>query len=158
MMFFLKLTFLYFKSLAKFHTLTCRMSLFAPHDDFVENTDSTVSEFDSDSEEENYMPPPKPFITPTVNTRTTWLDIQIGTSRVRSESPKRYDADAQSHKANLQSRNMTRSLPILHCSRSTYNRIAGQTILVSVAELSKVRNRSEVECRVAEFSLLLEDL
>ena len=121
----------------------------------LEYTDSTVSALDS--EEESSMPPPKPFIARSVSTRTPWLNIQIGT-RVRSESPKKYDADTQSSKASLQSRNMTRSLPNLNCSRSTHNWIVGQTILESVAELSRVRNRSEIECRVAELSLLLEDL
>ena len=124
-------------------------------------SESTTEAYDSsDNSEESILPPPMPFFDRRTNATASAPTLMQGVlSRARSSSPNREDAcGAPRGQEVLQARTMTKSMPNLHSSRSTYNRGIGCSVLANTAECGGNRGKQLLRSRIEEFDALLEDL
>jgi hypothetical protein len=125
--------------------------------DTLRELDLTASPAEADlSDEEMNMPLPKPFYERSNKAASHTFYIQGTIERVRSEPPRSLKSDFR--REQLNGDNMTNSMPNLHCSRASHNRSIGLECLDSRGDSNLTSARARTASRVAEFSLILDDL
>ena len=114
------------------------------------------ADHDNHADEDVNMPLPKPVYERRNKGALHTYSMQGMIKRVQSEPPRTHNSDFR--REQLRGDNMAHSLPNLHCSRASHNRSLGLGFLDSRGSHDQANTRERVASRVAEFTLIMDDL